>query len=157
MASSNSLTIYMHWRQISHSLREPAKEKKVKYAARIIEVEHGSFTPLVFSCFGGMSRECSSFYKKLAELLAEKRNIRTSEALCFVRTKISFSLAKSMVLCIRGSRSIRNETTSISETDVKLANSESCVRLRDCWSLRRNQNQHHHWIPQRRVAQKCNF
>ena len=113
-----------------HEINE--KEKKVKYAARIIEVEHGSFTPLVFSCFGGMSRECSSFYKKLAELLAEKRNIRTSEALCFVRTKISFSLAKSMVLCIRGSRSIRNEATSISETDVKLANSESCVRLRDC-------------------------
>ena len=30
-----------------HELNE--KEKKVKYAARINEVEHGSFTPLVFS------------------------------------------------------------------------------------------------------------
>ena len=30
-----------------HEINE--KEKKVKYAARIIEVEHGSFTPLVFS------------------------------------------------------------------------------------------------------------
>ena len=106
-------------------------ERRVKYAVRVIEVEHGSFTPLVFSCFGGMSRECSSFYKILAELLAEKRNIRTSEALCFVRTKISFSLTKSMVLCIRGFRSIRTVATSVSDTDVKLVNSESCVRLED--------------------------
>ena len=43
------------------------KEEKIKYAVRVIEVEHGSFTPVLFSCLGGMSRECAAFYKRLAE------------------------------------------------------------------------------------------
>ena len=109
-----------------HELNE--KEKKVKYAARINEVEHGSFTPLVFSCFGGMSRECSFFYKKLAEKLAEKRNVSPSETTCFVRTKINFSLINSLVLCIRGSRSVRDNVTPIAETDIKLANETSAAK-----------------------------
>ena len=65
-----------------HEIHE--KEKKVKYANRVLEVDQGSFTPLVFSCFGGMSRECSFFFKRLAEKLAEKRNINASEATYFV-------------------------------------------------------------------------
>ena len=104
------------------------KEKKVKYAARITEVEHGSFTPLVFSCFGGMGRECAYFYKRLAEKLAEKRNLNISETMCFVRTKINFSLIKSLVLCIRGSRSIRSDSVSIADTDIKLTNEMSGVK-----------------------------
>ena len=103
------------------------KEKKVKYAARVLEIEHGSFTPLVFSCFGGMSRECSYFYKRLSEKLAEKRNISVSEAMCFVRTRMSFSLVKSLVLCIRGSRSVRNDADSIADTDIVLANQISAT------------------------------
>ena len=38
------------------------KEKKRVYGQRILEVEQGTFTPLFFSCFGGMSRECFKFY-----------------------------------------------------------------------------------------------
>ena len=105
------------------------KEKKVKYAQRIIEVEHGSFTPLVFSCFGGMSRECGAFYKQLAEKLAVKRRITTSEATCFIRTRLSFSLVKSLVLCICGSRSIRdNPSCPVGETDISLTISEGQLR-----------------------------
>ena len=105
------------------------KEKKIKYAKRVIEVEHGSFTPLVFSCFGGMSRECGAFFKHLAEKLAEKRNITTSEATCFLRTKLSFSLVKSLVLCICGSRSVRdNPSCTIGETDICLTNVEGQLR-----------------------------
>ena len=110
-----------------HELNE--KEKKVKYAARITQVEHGSFTPLVFSCFGGMSRECSFFYKKLAEKVAEKRNLSSSETMCFVRTKINFSLIKSLVLCIRGSRSVRNDAVTVADTDIELVNEISGVKV----------------------------
>ena len=110
-----------------HEVNE--NEKKIKYGRRIIDIEHGSFTPLVFSCFGGMSRECGAFYKKLAEKLAEKRNITTSEATCFLRTKISFSLVKSLVLCICGSRSLKeNPSCSIGETDICLTNAEGQLR-----------------------------
>ena len=109
-----------------HELNE--KEKKVKYAARVVDVENGSFTPLVFSCFGGMSRECGLFYKRLSEKLAEKRNMPTSEATCYIRTKISFSLIKAVVLCIRGSRGSRDKPCPVSEVDIPLTNEISGAR-----------------------------
>ena len=109
-----------------HDLNE--KEKKIKYSERIIEVEHGTFTPLVFSCFGGMSRECGAFYKKLAEKIAEKRKIKTSDATRFIRTKINFSLIKSLILCIRGSRTIRDDICQVASTDIALINEISGAR-----------------------------
>ena len=40
--------------------------KKREYNARIIQIERASFTPLVFSCSGGMSNETDKFIKHLA-------------------------------------------------------------------------------------------
>ena len=108
--------------------RDPRKRKKRKYAQRVLEVEHATFTPLVFSCFGGMGRECSKFYQKLAEKLADKRKINISDATCHIRTKINFSLIRSLVLCVRGSRSLRVEQKPISDTDIVLANTMSDIR-----------------------------
>ena len=62
--------------QAAHKKNE--NEKKRNYNGKIINVDHGSFTPLVFSCYGGMSRECSRFYSHAAELIAEKRKISKS-------------------------------------------------------------------------------
>ena len=39
------------------------KEKKRQYNSRVIEVEHGSFTPLVFSAYGGSSPEIEQNYQ----------------------------------------------------------------------------------------------
>ena len=47
-------------------------EKKRKYASRIIEVENGTFTPLVFTTTGGMSQECHLF-KEAGELRNNNR------------------------------------------------------------------------------------
>ena len=55
----------------SYALNE--KEKKRNYNERILDVDNGSFTPLVFSLYGGMGRECRMFYKRLLVMLAEKR------------------------------------------------------------------------------------
>ena len=101
----------------------------MKYAARITQVRHGSFNPFVFSSFGGMSRAYSFFYKKLAEKLAEKRNLSSSETMCFVRTKINFSLIKSLVLCVRGSRSVHNDAVTVADTDIELVNEISGVKV----------------------------
>ena len=48
------------------------KEKKTHYNKRILEVEHGSFTPLVFAATGETGRECKKVYKRLAEMISEK-------------------------------------------------------------------------------------
>ena len=75
-------------------------EKKRKYQQRVQEIEHDTFTPLVFSCFGGMSRECDRFYKHLAERISEKKDIDKSKVTNWVRTKLSFRLLRSTPLCI---------------------------------------------------------
>ena len=48
--------------------------KKQGYYRRVKTIDRGSLTPLVFAYFGAMSCECSTFYNKLAEMIAEKRN-----------------------------------------------------------------------------------
>ena len=105
-----------------HAVHESQeKEKKRTYNQRIIEVEHGSFTPLVFSCTGGMARECSLFYDRLAEGIAKKQGIDKSKAVSWIRAKLSFILQRSMQLCLRGSRCHRtlNTVDSAESRDVE--------------------------------------
>ena len=45
------------------------QQKKRAYEECIREVEHGSFTPLTFSTQGGMSKETTTMYKRLASLI----------------------------------------------------------------------------------------
>ena len=98
--------------------------KKREYGERILNVEHGSFTPLVFSCFGGMSRECSHFYNHVADKISEKRDINASKGRTWVRTKLSFSLLRSTNLCIRGSRTKQqylHESETVGDTNIQAA------------------------------------
>ena len=45
--------------------RSHEMEKKNKYVDRVMNVEKGTFTPLVFSTTGGMGSEAVCFYKHL--------------------------------------------------------------------------------------------
>ena len=82
------------------------REKKRQYNERILEVEHGSFTPLVTTALGGMGREASKFYSHLSESIAEKRKERYSVIKNSISRKISFALVSCVCMCVRGSRSI---------------------------------------------------
>ena len=95
--------------------------KKRMYAERVVNVEHGTLTPLVFTNFGGMSVECGHFFNRMADKLAEKRNIATSQARMWVRTKLSFALLRATSLCIRGSRTKRQFVAGqekLAQTDI---------------------------------------
>ena len=48
------------------------KEKKRSYNQRVIQIEHGSFTPVVLSAYGGTGSETHHFVKTLVEKLAKK-------------------------------------------------------------------------------------
>lgn len=91
------------------------KEKKRAYNQRVIEVEHGSFTPLVFSSLGGCGREAETFLGKLSEKIATKRDIEKGRVLHWLRHKVSLSIMRSAILCLRGSRSVRTIVPSNSE------------------------------------------
>ena len=48
-------------------------EKKRLYSERVLDIEHGTFTPLVFTTTGGMGKECLKYYSRLAQLIAIKK------------------------------------------------------------------------------------
>ena len=68
----------------------------------MIEIEQGTFTPLVFGTNGAMGRECQLFHKKLAKKLSQKQNKKYHEVITYIRTKISFKLLKSMLYVSEG-------------------------------------------------------
>ena len=85
--------------------RQHERAKKSKYARRVAEIEHGCFTPLVFTTSGGMAPEATTFFRRLAGLVSEKRGSSYSATMNWIRCCLSFSLLRSSLLCIRGSRS----------------------------------------------------
>ena len=50
-------------------------EKKHLYSKRVLDIEHGKFTPLVFTTTstGGMGKECLMYHSRLAQLIAIKK------------------------------------------------------------------------------------
>ena len=80
------------------------REKKRAYSQRVLQVEHGSFTPLIFAHSGGSSRETEKFISVLSTKISEKRDLSISLVTNWIRTKLSFALLRSAILCIRGSR-----------------------------------------------------
>ena len=45
-------------------------EKKPHYNERIIQIRHGTFSPLIFAETGGLGRECENFYNRIASIMA---------------------------------------------------------------------------------------
>ena len=94
---------YLH-RSLPSLFKSMEKTKKREYQDRILNVEQGSFTPLVFASTGGMGREASVVIKKLAVDLSEKKGERLSDTLGLLRCRIAFSLIRAAHICLRGSR-----------------------------------------------------
>ena len=78
--------------------------KKTAYNRRVIEVEHGSFTPLVFSTCGGMGSEAFNFHKRLAERISVKRNEAYDDVITYIRRKLRFSILRTSLIAVRGTR-----------------------------------------------------
>ena len=62
------------------------QEKKRGYNRRMIQLEHGTFTPLIFTQYGGAGREADNFIKSLASKLAQKQGIHNSLMTNWIRT-----------------------------------------------------------------------
>ncbi len=77
------------------------------YNDRIIQVEKGSFVPLVYTTTGGMGPQCQRAHKRIAELVAERRNERYADVINHIRTRLRFSLLKSILVAVRGARGKR--------------------------------------------------
>lgn len=92
---------------IDKCFRKHELEKKRAYEQRVLEIEHASFTPLVFSACGGFGKEATTFYKRLASLLADHWDQPYSSTMNWLRCTLSFCLLRSAIQCVRGARSSR--------------------------------------------------
>ena len=81
------------------------KEKRREYDRRVREIEHGTFTPIVLAATGGMGPAATIFFQRLAEKIAHKQSQPYSQVMAWIRRRMSFSLLRSAIAPIRGSRS----------------------------------------------------
>ena len=83
--------------------------KRNKYEERIRETEHSSFNALVFACSGGAGPSASRVMKQLETKISEEPY---ADTISYIRTKISFALLRSCVLCLRGCRGLKPRVLS---------------------------------------------
>ena len=95
-------------------------KKKRTYNDRILQVERGSFTPLIFATSGGMGPEATKYHKRVAELIAAKRGENYADVMNHIRTRIRFSILKSTLIAVRGERGARRRAAEAQMADLSL-------------------------------------
>ena len=91
--------------QALSQLKSHERNKKNQYASRVVNVERGSFTPLVFSTYGFSGPETTQFLKSLASLFVERHTeLKYPLVMGILRTRLSFCLLRWAVTCFRGCR-----------------------------------------------------
>ena len=103
-------------RNTTHTTNE--NQKKREYNRRVIEVEHGSFTPLVFTPYGGNGREAERFISELAAKLSTKKQLPYSTVINWLRVRLSINLLRSAVLCVRGTRVLKKTSHDINNAQI---------------------------------------
>ena len=83
---------------------EHERQKMTAYNDRILQVERGTFVPLVYTTSGGMSPQCHSLHKKIAEMTADKTKEKYSDVIRYIRTLVRFSILRSTLVALRGYR-----------------------------------------------------
>ena len=89
-------------RSLPANYRRHELEKRRHYEDRVINVEHGCFTPLVFSTAGGCGPAAKVVFNRLASLLASKWDTSYSKIISWIRWKIGFALQHSAIMYLRG-------------------------------------------------------
>ena len=98
MAQSNSS------KTIEQMYEAHENEKKRAYNARILQIEKGTFSPIVFSCTGGVGKEAARFLKQLALLWSRKKGEEYSDSISYIRKRYCFDIIRTCVLSFRGER-----------------------------------------------------
>ena len=96
------------------------QEKKRNYNERVLQVERGSFTPIVGSTFGGWGKEAERHHKRIATLIALKKNEEYADVIGHIRTRLRFSLLKSILTAVRGVRGKSRHADPLSSVSFNL-------------------------------------
>ena len=85
-------------------LKEQENEKRRKYNQGVIDVEIGTFTPLVFGTNRGTGLDCQNFLRTLANKLSSKNNEPYASVIFWPPIQPSFAILRTAYRCVRGSR-----------------------------------------------------
>ena len=102
-------------------------DKKRLYSRRALDVEHGLFTPLVFTITAGMGKECIRYHSRLAEPIAAKKGEHYSQTISRIRGGRSFALCRSTLVCFRGSWVKRRTVFDFNNCDIEIAVAEGAI------------------------------
>ena len=108
---------------IPNMYRTHESRKKAAYNARVLEIERGTFTPIVFSTTGGMGVEAQTTFKRIALKMSYKTGQRYCDVIGFIRKRIRFDLLyiRTTVIALRGYRGKRiEEKVEIADLDINL-------------------------------------
>ena len=94
-------------------------EKKRLYSSRVLDIEHGTFTSLIFTTTGGMGKECLNYHSRLAELIAIKKEEDYAKTISWIRARTSFALLRSALISLRGTRSTVRKSWDFRNTDIE--------------------------------------
>ena len=86
-------------KSVSAAYRSHENTKRHAYGQRIQEIELASFTPIVKSAAGGLAPEATTFYKRLASLLASKWGDEYCVVMGWLHCCLSFLLLRSAIAC----------------------------------------------------------
>ncbi|KAG0723960.1 hypothetical protein GWK47_041639 [Chionoecetes opilio] len=88
---------------------EAAHQKNERKKSGVMEIGSemsttGTFHTLVFTTSGVDGPKAKCFYSRLADVMAEKKHQPRSHVVAWMRCRLSFSLLRSALLCLRGTR-----------------------------------------------------
>ena len=95
--------------------KEQENEMKRKYNQRVMDVEMGTFTPVVFGTNEGMGLDCQNFLRTLANKLSSKHNEPYGKVISWLRIQLSLGILRIVHRCVRDSRyPFKSRDTSLS-------------------------------------------
>ena len=71
-----------------------------------MNIEHGTFTPLVFSVSGSVGKECFMLHERMTQKIANKTGEQYDKIISIIRSTIYFLILPFCSTCIRGDRSL---------------------------------------------------
>ena len=75
--------------ELQQIYRNHENEKKRLYSRKVLDIEHGTFTPLIFTSMGAMGKECLQYHSRLAQLISIKKGENYAKTISWIRARTS--------------------------------------------------------------------
>ena len=69
---------------------------------------------------GGTSNECQRYHSRLAELISAKKQENCATTMSLIRTKVSFAILRTALVCLKGARSRKGRGANVQENDLEI-------------------------------------